>query len=266
MEEFATDTAVEAGMSRRRFLKQTAVAGAGALGASSWLASALGASPTTSARRRLSSAQPSQPGKMLASWFSLTEKPFDHLALGVPGLSAAQLEAHLGLYRGYVTQVAKYSARIDDLQVTAQWDALRDAHLKYSYALNGLLLHDWYFSALGGTPHTPGPRARALITRDFGDFSRFEASLRALGAAMRGWVIVGVGLSDGKLRLYGLDAHDVGVPLGVLPVLVLDVYEHAYMIDYGTRRAAYLDVFWQAIDWAVVETRLQDADALMGPV
>ncbi|MBK8190541.1 MAG: twin-arginine translocation signal domain-containing protein [Vampirovibrionales bacterium] len=248
------ETALEAPLSRRKFLKWSALAGAGALASSSFIGRALG--------RGTPAARPST-GVLAtsAAMFSLAEKPFDHLKAGLEGFSAAQLEQHLGLYRNYVAQVAKSAARLDELQAAAQWDAMRDVFLKQSYAINGALLHDWYFSALGGSQRAPGPLASERITRDFGDFARFEASLKAAGAAMRGWVVTGVSLSDGKLRHYGMDAHDVGVPLGVFPILALDVYEHAYMIDFGTRRASYLDAFWRNLDWAVIESRLRAAAA-----
>jgi len=239
-------------VSRRDFLKWGSLAFGGAV---------LALSPFNSPMKAIAS-QPSnlQPKQPLPAELPLIKaKSFDHLKGAVDGLSWNQLSQHIGLYEGYVKNLNKVHDELNHAIHQQNFDLVRDIQLRQSYSLNGIVLHDLYFSNLGGFGTKMTPLAHELILRDFGTLENYLGDLKAVGSKMRGWALTAFNTLDGRLHNYGLDAHDVGSPLSVVPVLVLDVYEHAYMIDFGTSRAPYLEAFIRNIDWPVVEERLKVA-------
>lgn len=188
-----------------------------------------------------------------------TAKDFTYLAgKNMPGLSANQIEQHLKLYKGYVGKANEIQAKLKDVDLTsanATYAPLRELLVEQSFALNGVIYHELYFGNLGGSAGEPKADLRAAIDERFGSTGKFMDYLKAAGKCMRGWVVVGWNTRDGHLHPYGLDTHNMWVPASVIPVLVLDVYEHAYMIDYGIDRAKYLDAFVKNIDWDVAGKR-----------
>ncbi|MBX2861504.1 MAG: Fe-Mn family superoxide dismutase, partial [Vampirovibrio sp.] len=193
---------------------------------------------------------------------TLTAKNFDHLNGAIEGLSWNQLKQHIGLYNKYVKKLNAAQQILSQNAKAGNFDQVRTLQLKQSYALNGAVLHDLYFSNMTGKSEKPGDMTAFYLNRDFDGRKNFEAEFKAIGKSMRGWTMAGFNFMDGKVHTYGLDAHDAGTPLGVYPLLVMDVYEHAYMIDFGTSRAPYIDVFTASIDWDLVEKRLTKATHL----
>lgn len=176
---------------------------------------------------------------------------------GLPGLSRKQLEQHFGLYRGYVkgTHDAYAALRAldhDKLDATLY----RGLKQKLSYSLDGAILHELYFENLGGGGGMPTGRVRELIEGSFGSVDRWAADFRACGKAARGWVVLARDPQNDRVENFLCDLHDQGGIWGARALLILDVYEHAYMIDYGTDRASYLDAFMNNINWEVVNRRL----------
>ncbi len=185
------------------------------------------------------------------------------LSKKLEGLSQSQLSQHIKLYQGYVKKANEIHHKLKEVELSsanATYSPLRELLAEQSYALNGAIYHEYYFGNLGGKPgdEATGDIKSALDER-FGSFSKFSEYLRAAGKSMRGWVIVGYNTRLGRLDTFGLDMHNVFSPANVMPILVLDVYEHAYMIDYGIDRPKYLDAFMQNIDWEVVNKRLSAA-------
>jgi Fe-Mn family superoxide dismutase len=179
------------------------------------------------------------------------------------GFSAKQLDAHYGLYKGYVGKYQTITQAIQALTpqqlegANGTYHLYRELLVEQSFALNGVLLHEAYFEALGGASNTlPSPALKQLLTHHFGGWEGFTAHLVAAGNCMRGWAILAVNLRDGGLHWYGLDSHNQFSPLLSLPVLVVDVYEHAYLLDFSTDRKAYLNALLKTIDWGIVEQRL----------
>jgi Fe-Mn family superoxide dismutase len=123
--------------------------------------------------------------------------------------------------------------------------------------LNGAVLHELYFGNLGATEKEPKGSLKKIIDRDFGSVQNFIGHLKLTGKIMRGWALAALNYRTGKLHIYGLDQHQQDVPNMVYPILALDVYEHAYMIDYGLKRADYIETFFKAIDWGVVQKRFE---------
>jgi superoxide dismutase, Fe-Mn family len=175
------------------------------------------------------------------------------------GLSQSQLSQHIKLYQGYVKKANEIYHKLKDVDLSsanATYSPLRELLAEQSYALNGAIYHEYYFGNLGGKGGEATGDIRAALDERFGSFSKFSDYLRASGKSMRGWVIVGYNTRIGRIDTFGLDLHNVFSPANIVPVLVLDVYEHAYMIDYGIDRVKYLDAFMQNIDWEAANKRL----------
>jgi len=188
-----------------------------------------------------------------------TAKDFGHLVKqNMSGLSGSQIEQHLKLYKGYVTKCNEIHSKLKDAEIAganATYSPFRELLVEQSYALNGAVYHEFYFGNLGGKGGEPAGDLKAAIDDHWGSYGKFADYVKAAGKCMRGWVIVGFNTRDGHLECFGLDLHNMFVPANVIPVLVLDVYEHAYMIDYGIDRGKYLDAFFNNLDWEVVAKR-----------
>ncbi len=180
--------------------------------------------------------------------------------LTMDGISKQEMDQHWGiLYKGYVAKLNEIRANLETVdysKANQTYSDLRGLKTEEIFALNGAKLHEWYFDNLGGKGGRPGGRVLELIERDFGSYEKWETEFKSIGLAVRGWVVLAYDLDDGKLHNYGQDAHNVGVPWGAYPLLILDVYEHAYGIDYGGKRAPYLDAFMRNVDWSEVNERL----------
>ncbi len=178
----------------------------------------------------------------------------------VPGISARQLaEHHDVLYAGYVNklkEIREAAKGTDQSKANQTYSALRAAKSAEPFALNGIRLHEAYFDNLGGQGGRATGRALELIERDFESFGAWEAEFKAMGIAARGWVVLAYDIEDKRLHNFAMDAHDQGGIWGAIPLLVLDTYEHAYMIDYGVKRAPYIEAFMTTIDWEVVNQRI----------
>lgn len=180
--------------------------------------------------------------------------------LSMDGISKEEIDQHYGiLYKGYVTKLNEIRGKLDTVDYSTanqSYSDLRGLKTEEVFCLNGTKLHEWYFDNLGGKGGEASGRIRELIERDFGSYEKFETEFKMTGLAVRGWVVLAYDLDDGKLHIYGQDAHNVGTPWGAYPLLILDVYEHAYGIDYGVKRAPYLDAFMKNVDWNEVNERL----------
>lgn len=190
-------------------------------------------------------------------------KDFGYLAKKkMPGLSADQITQHLKLYKGYVSKSNMIRKKLKDAKLegaNTTYAPFRELLVEESYALNGVIYHEYYFGNLGGGGGEPKGELKSALESAYGSTGKFVDFLKAAGKAARGWVVVGWNTRIGELGAYALDLHNMWVPQNVVPVLVLDVYEHAYMVDYGINRGKYLDAFVDNLDWAVVGKRLTRA-------
>jgi Fe-Mn family superoxide dismutase len=178
------------------------------------------------------------------------------------GISQSQVSQHIKLYQGYVKKANEIYHKLKDVDLASAnptYSPLRELLAEQSYALNGAIYHEYYFGNLGGQGGEASGDIRAALDERFGNFGKFSDYLKAAGKSMRGWVILGYNTRIGRVETFGLDLHNVFSPANVIPILVLDVYEHAYMVDYGIDRAKYLDAFMQNIDWDIANKRLAAA-------
>jgi Fe-Mn family superoxide dismutase len=177
------------------------------------------------------------------------------------GFSDALLTNHFTLYQGYVTNTNKVfdalAAMLSDDQVaTPQYAELKR---RLGWEFDGMRLHELYFENLGGKAMMDKSGKLAVkLAAEFGSLEAWEKDFRATGA-MRGigWAILYQDNLSGKLFNQWINEHDGGHPAGCNPVLIMDVFEHAYMLDYGLKRASYIDVFFKNIDWQVAGGRVK---------
>ena len=188
-----------------------------------------------------------------------TAKNYDHL-LGTPGFSDQLLKNHFTLYHGYVTNTNKLA---DDLASAekAGWigtPGYAELKRRMGWEFNGMRLHEYYFGNMSKeSSKLSSGKLSSAIEKDFGSLEAWEKDFRAVGA-MRGigWAILYWDKEADRLFNVWINEHDVGHFAGCTPILVMDVFEHAFMLDYGTKRADYIEAFFKAIDWSVVDGRL----------
>src|SRR6202008_2695847 len=133
-------------------------------------------------------------------------------------------------------------------------------------ALNSTLLHELYFASMGGDGQ-PTKAMSEILARDFGSFDRWRAEFRAMGYALgggSGWVLLAYVPRDGRLINQYAAEHSQAVASGV-PILALDMYEHAYHMDFGANARAYVDTFLRNVDWPALELRYEDAQKSLPP-
>ncbi len=190
-----------------------------------------------------------------------TYKAHDFAALAdrLNGLSANQIKSHIKLYEGYVAKSNAIHSELKTVDLTpanATYATVRELLIESSYAHNGVVYHEYYFNNLGGKGGEPQGPLRAGLEEQWGSVGKFMDFLKAAGKSARGWVIVGYNTRVGALDAFALDLHNIASPANIVPLVVLDVYEHAYMIDYGIDRGKYLDAFINNLDWSVIDKRL----------
>jgi len=181
--------------------------------------------------------------------------------IGMEGFSETLLKNHFTLYQGYVTNTNRLMDSLSAMLKEGKQGAPEYAELKrrLGWEFNGMRLHEYYFENLGGKGSlNKSGKLASKLTGDFGSYEDWEKDFKACGT-MRGigWVVLYQDNVNGKLFNQWINEHDVGHPAGCIPVLVLDVFEHAFMIDYGLKRADYIEAFFRNIDWGAVEARLR---------
>ncbi len=184
-----------------------------------------------------------------------TAKDFSSL-LGLTGMSDALLNNHFTLYQGYVTNTNKLAELMKDKE--AGTPEFAELHRRFGWEWNGMRLHELYFSNIGKHSVPLGERTlKAKIESTWGSVENWEKEFRGM-AAMRGigWVILSYDKKEGKLFNVWINEHDGGLLAGAVPLLVMDVFEHAFMLDYGVKRADYINAFMSAVDWHAVEERM----------
>ena len=184
----------------------------------------------------------------------------DYAALvGMQGFSETLIKNHFTLYQGYVTNTNKVMDILGQLLKDGKSGTPEYAELKrrFGWEFNGMRLHEYYFENLGGkSPLGKDGKLTKKIQTEFGSIEEWEKDYRATGA-MRGigWVILYEDAPSGRLFNVWINEHDVSHPAGCNPLLVMDVFEHAFMIDYGLKRADYIGAFFKNINWQAVESR-----------
>lgn len=188
-------------------------------------------------------------------------KDFNYLLGKVVGLNDDLLKMHFKLYQGYVSNANIILRKLKEMDEKKQNTTPEYAGLKriLGWEFDGMLLHELYFENLGGNAKPSLSKDSPLYKRietDFGSFDAWKADFIATGA-MRGigWVVTYIDPKQGRLINQWINEHDVGHLAGGKPVVIMDVFEHAYITQFGLDRAKYIEVFFNNIDWEKVSQR-----------
>jgi len=181
--------------------------------------------------------------------------------IGTAGFSETLLTNHFTLYQGYVTNTNKLLSTLDQMLKEGKVSNPEFAELKrrLGWEFNGMRLHEYYFDNLGGNASLDVEgRLGKKLAESFGSIDAWEKDFRATGA-MRGigWAVLYQDSDNGRLINFWINEHDVSHPSGCMPILVMDVFEHAFMLDYGMKRTDYIEAFFKSIDWKTIEARFK---------
>ncbi len=192
-------------------------------------------------------------------------KQLPFAADSLKGISQKTIEIHHGkLYTGYVNksneikdklQVIVENGKAEGNQAYSELRALKNGE---GFANNGVYLHEGYFAILGGDGAPKGEVVEKLAAK-YGSFENFKIYFSACGMAARGWTVLAWDMHEKDLRIFNCDAHNHGGIWGAVPVIVLDIYEHAYFIDAGSDRATYIKAFFDNLNWDKIEELYQKA-------
>ncbi len=197
---------------------------------------------------------------------SYTPKKWD--LAGLQGISDQTLQVHFGLYEGYVKNTNLLNEQIAE-QVKAGTAAGANPHFseitrRLGFEYNGMRLHEYYFDNMTNNAGAAPPAAlNDAIAASFGDFETWKKDFTATGA-MRGvgWAIAYQDPWTGRISNHWVTLHEDGNIAGFNPILVMDAWEHAFLLDYKpAERPKYIESFFLNIDWSVVESRLRPAQA-----
>jgi len=189
-----------------------------------------------------------------------TAKDYNNL-IGMEGFSETILKNHFTLYQGYVTNTNKLvdllAAMVKEGKIsTPEYSELKR---RMGFEFNGMRLHEYYFDNLDGKGVLDkSSKLGRKLTEDFGSYEAWEGDFKGTGK-MRGigWAILYQDNITGKLLNQWINEHETGHLAGCIPLLVMDVFEHAFITDYGLRRPDYIEAFFKNINWEVVEGRLK---------
>ena len=190
------------------------------------------------------------------------------------GISDRALKNHHDtVYAGYVTQKNEIENRLEQLGRTivagnadsgnTTYGELRGLKEGETYAVNGVYLHEWYFEILGGDGEFENARELVeALGSSYGSVKAFIKYFSECAMAARGWTVLAWDTRESRLWIYNSDAHNEGGVWGALPIIVLDVYEHAYFMDYGADRKAYLKTFWKNFNWSAANDLFKRASSI----
>ncbi len=185
---------------------------------------------------------------------------FDSL-FGLGGFSDAALQLHFALYQGYVANTNKLVDKLAALRAEGKSAQPEYAELerRFGWEFDGMRLHEYYFASMSKTPTAieAAPTLKSVMEKEFGSVDAWEKDFRSV-AAMRGigWGIVYYDPTANRLFNVWVNEHNNGHLAGGAPLLPIDVFEHAFVVDYGIKRADYIGAFMKAVNWSVIEDRL----------
>ena len=184
-------------------------------------------------------------------------KDYSHL-IGTEGFSDDILKNHFKLYEGYVINTNKLADRFAQNPASTPEDA--ELRRRFGWEFNGMRLHEQYFGNMtkDSVSFSEGGKLAEGLKKDFGSVAKWEDDFRSVGG-MRGigWTILSYDKEGDRLFNLWINEHDIGHLSGATPLLVIDVFEHAFVLDYGVNRGAYIDAFMNAVDWDIVEERFK---------
>lgn len=190
-------------------------------------------------------------------------KNYEHL-LGTKGFSDILLKNHFTLYQGYVTNTNKLVDTMMTMVKDSKANTPEFAELKrrFGWEFNGMRLHEYYFGNMkkDGSKLNEHSKLHKKIVDVFGSYETWINGFKATGTIRGiGWAILYYDKLADKLYNVWINEHDTGHFAGCVPILIMDVFEHAFMLDYGTKKADYIEAFFNAINWEEAEKRFENA-------
>jgi Fe-Mn family superoxide dismutase len=202
-------------------------------------------------------------------WDEIKPRTFPAFDKELDGISRQTMEDHYKLYEGYVKKTNECRKRLNEfdygeIEGNQVFSDLRAVSVDYTFALLGFKNHDLYFGHIWGSRGEPTGGFAELVDRQFNGVKKWQDAVRKAASAARGWVMVGYDLNDGSLFNYIMDSQNLWAVYNMVPVLALDVYEHAYARDFGATpdgRKQYVEAFFRNLDWDHVNRQLAQAQA-----
>lgn len=183
--------------------------------------------------------------------------------LGLPGFSDKQLTIHFGLYEGYVKntnkELEKMKAYADAGDFGTEYAEIKR---RFGWEFDGMRMHEYYFENMSkeAAPLTEDSSLMKKIVETFGSYDAWKKEFESTGALRGiGWAVLAYDKRGDKLHNIWVNEHDMGHLAGTTPLLVMDVFEHAFVFDYDMKRGEYIAAFMNAIDWQEVERRFVEA-------
>lgn len=184
---------------------------------------------------------------------------FDHLLGKISGLDDSLLKMHFKLYEGYVNNTNVILEKLNMLTMAGQNRTPEFAGLKrmLGWEFDGMLLHEYYFDNLGGKESLdPKSPLYQKIEQDFGSYDKWKQDFISTGLIRGiGWVVSYIDPKNGRLLNEWINEHDLGHLAGGTPILIMDVFEHAYITQFGLDRNKYIEIFFTNINWPKVSER-----------
>ena len=202
-------------------------------------------------------------------WDEIKPRQFAAFEKDLDGISKQTMEDHYKLYEGYCKKTNECRKRLLDfdygeIEGNQVFSDLRAVSVDYTFALLGFKNHDLYFGHLGGGGGEPTGRFAELVDDEYpGGVDTWKQAVRKAASAARGWVMVGYDLNDGSIFNYVMDTQNLWAVYTMVPVLAIDVYEHAYVRDFGATpdgRKGYVDAFFRNLDWDHVNRQVAQAE------
>jgi superoxide dismutase, Fe-Mn family len=202
-------------------------------------------------------------------WDELKPRRWPAFDKELEGISKETMEDHFKLYEGYAKKANECRTLLKEfdysqIEGNQVYSPLRAVSVDYTFALLGFKNHDLYFGHLGGDGGEPEGRFAELIDGEFNGVDKWQNAVKKAASAARGWVMVGYDLNDGSLFNYIMDTQNLWAVYNMVPVLGIDVYEHAYTRDFGATpdgRKKYVEAFFANLDWDHVNRQLAQAEA-----
>jgi superoxide dismutase, Fe-Mn family len=187
-------------------------------------------------------------------------KNYDHLIGKIKGLSENQLKAHFTLYQGYVKKLNEIEQKLGTVDKSApnySYNDYSELKRREPVAYNGTFLHEAYFDNLGGEGTTPPEALKKACTESFGSWDNYITDVRAAAGSAHGWVLTVYGYADMKVRNVLVQSeHHVGLFMDTAVLVAVDVWEHAYFMDYGTKKPDYLTSVINGLNWDAIGKRV----------
>lgn len=176
------------------------------------------------------------------------------------GITLKMLQEHFKLYEGYVKKLNEIQEKItaaDKSEANASYSFIGELKRQETFSVNGMKLHELYFGHLGGDG-VPSGELQKMLEEDFGSLDVWKEDMIATGIAARGWAITCFDFKDNRIHNYGSDAHNIGAVWGAVPLIALDVYEHAYFMDYGVARKDYINSFFKNLNFNFASNLIEE--------